>query len=96
MRAAYILTVQSNMEEPYRNAHRAVWPELIEEARRAGIRNHSVFMAGRTLFVYLEADDVAGALAKLLATPVKQRWDEFMRDFLEPESVTMKEVFHID
>lgn len=95
-RAAYILTVRSGMEDHYREVHRAVWPELIEEASRAGIHNHSVFMTGRTLFVYLEADDVTGALAKLLATPVKQRWDEFMRDFLEPESVTMKEVFHMD
>ena len=96
MRAAYILTIQSNMEERYRNAHRAVWPELIEAARRAGIRNHSVFMAGTTLFVYLEADDVSAALTRLKEMPVKQQWDVSMQEFLEPESAPLEEVFHMD
>lgn len=63
MRAAYILTVRPGKEADYREVHRAVWPGLIEEAQKAGIRNHSVSMSGRTLFVYLEADDLEKSMA---------------------------------
>jgi len=95
MRAAYILKVRSGKETDYRKAHRAVWPELIEEAQKAGIRNHSVFMSGRTLFVYLEADDPEKSMASLKSTPVKMRWDDYMRHFLEPEIVSLEEVFYM-
>ncbi len=96
MRQAYILTVRPGMEDAYRDAHKAVWPELIAEASRAGIRNHSVFMSGATLFVYLEADDPEEALRRLKHSEVKSRWDEFMSSFLEPSSVSFEEVFHMD
>jgi L-rhamnose mutarotase len=89
------LTVRHGREQGYRAAHRAVWPELIEEARRAGIRNHSVFMAGRTLFVYFEADDVEKSMAALRSNPVKARWDEYMREFLEPDVCPLEEVFYM-
>ncbi len=87
--------VRPGREEAYREAHRAVWPELIEEASKAGIRNHSVFMSGRTLFVYLEADDVEKSLAILNSNPIKMRWDEYMQEFLEPGSVMLDEVFYM-
>ncbi len=95
MRAAYILMVRPGKEEQYRRAHQAVWPELIEEANKAGIRNHSVFMHGRTLFVYLEADDIGQAERKLKQTAVKQRWDAYMGDLLEPGAVPLEEVFYM-
>ena len=96
MRAAYILMVQPDKTEQYRRAHQEVWPELIQEASRAGIRNHSVFMHGRTLFVYVEADDIEKATRELLAQPVKKRWDAYMSDLLEPGSVPLEEVFHME
>ncbi len=95
MRAAYILMVRPGKEEQYRRAHQEVWLELIEEANKAGIRNHSVFMHGRTLFVYLEADDIGQAERKLKQTAVKQRWDAYMGDLLEPGAVPLEEVFYM-
>lgn len=95
MRAAYTLTVRPGKEQAYREAHRVVWPELIQAATLAGIRNHSVFMSGRTLFVYLEADDIQQSVNALKGNPVKIRWDDYMRDLLEPESTTLEEVFHM-
>lgn len=95
-RGAWRLTVREGQEAAYREAHRAVWPELIEAARAAGLRNQSVYMDGRTLFVYAEADDLEASIARVAATAVKQRWNEAMSALLEPESVTLDEVFHVD
>ncbi len=96
MRAAYTLSVRPGKEEGYREAHRAVWPELIAAAERAGIRNHSVFLHGRTLFLYVEADDVDRAFRELKKQDVKARWDKWMEEFLEPGNTPLEEVFHMD
>jgi len=95
-RAAFVLTVRPGREEAYRLEHTRVWPELVEEARRLGVRNQSVYMTGRTLFVYMEADSVEDCLRRLSEAPVNLRWEKFMAAFLEPKSVRLPEVFHMD
>lgn len=95
-RAAFVLTVRAGQEEAYRLEHTRVWAELIDEARRLGVKNQSVYMHGRTLFVYMEAEDVADCLQRLAGAPVNQRWDEFMAAFIEPETIRIDEVFHMD
>jgi L-rhamnose mutarotase len=95
-RAAFVLTVRPGMEQVYREEHTRVWPELIDEARRLGVSNQSVYLHGRTLFVYMEAEDMTECLARLAAAPVNQRWDEFMAAFIEPETIRIDEVFHMD
>jgi L-rhamnose mutarotase len=95
MRAAYLMQVRPGKAEGYRESHRAVWPELIAAANRAGIRNHSVFLKDGLLFLYLEADDLERSMAELLRTDVKRRWDEYMEKFLEPGSARLEEVFYM-
>jgi L-rhamnose mutarotase len=96
MRAAFAMRLRSGKEEGYREAHRAVWPELIAETSQAGIRNLTCFMQGRTVFVYLEADNIEEATMKLKSQPVNSRWDEYMKEFIEPDSIFLEEVFHMD
>lgn len=95
-RAAYTLTIREGMEERYQQTHRAVWPELIEAASRCGVRNHSSFVNGRTVLVYLEADNLPDTYGRLGKEPAKQRWDQFMGDILEPGTLPFEEVFHMD
>jgi L-rhamnose mutarotase len=95
-RAAYILIIRDGMEKCYREAHRAVWPELIEAASRCGVRNHSSFVNGRSVVVYIEAEDLQDTYARLTDEPVKTRWDQFMKDVLEPGSQPFEEVFHME
>ena len=96
MRAAYILKVKPGKEEAYRDAHKMVWPELIAEASKAGIRNHSCFMHGRKVVVYLEADDIEASTQELMHKDVKRRWNKFMEEFLEDETVPLEEVFYME
>jgi len=84
------------MEQAYRDEHTRVWPELIEEARHCGVRNQSVYLNGRTIIVYMEAENMDECLRKLAEAPVNARWDAFMADFIEPQTVSLPEVFHMD
>ena len=95
-RAAFVLTIRPGMEAAYTAEHTRVWPELIEEARRLGVRNQSVYLHGRTIFVYMEAADIGDCLRELARAPVNARWDRFMESFIEPESFRLAEVFHMD
>jgi L-rhamnose mutarotase len=96
-RQAWILKIKEGREEEYRRAHAHVWPELIQVSREAGFRNHSCFVQGRTIIVYLEAEDMQAANARLEGNEVQRRWNEAMSDLLEsPESAAFDEVFHFD
>lgn len=97
-RVLMTLAVKPEKRAEYREAHRHVWPELIQAARRAGLRNHSVFMRGNELVLYAEAESLDG-LAEYLASDIKRRWDVAMQPFFEPDdggSGAWEEVFHFD
>ena len=96
-RMAWILKIKPGKEEAYRAAHADVWPELIQASIAAGFRNHSVFVQGRTIIAYLEADDVEASDACLAGQDVLIRWNEAMSHLLEEtETPPFEEVFHFD
>ena len=65
-------------EERYERYHRAVWPEVLEGMRHAGITSYVIFRDGLELFHYVECDDYERAMAELAASPVNQRWEAEM------------------
>ncbi len=96
-RRAWLLRVREGKEEEYRRIHRAVWPELIQAAKAAGLRNHSSFICGRNVIAYGEAEDLDATFARILETDVKKRWDQAMSSILEePDSESFEEAFHFD
>jgi L-rhamnose mutarotase len=98
-RVLLTLRVRPEKRTAYLEAHKHVWPELIERAQRAGLRNHSVFMRGDDLVLYAEAQDLQASLAEYLASDVKLRWDVAMEPFFDPAAGgtgQWEEVFHFD
>ena len=96
-RRIWLLKVKEGKEEEYRRAHARVWPELIQAAREAGLRNNSTFISGRTVINYLEAENAEESFSRLLTTDVKQRWDKAMSELLEAaDTPSFEEVFHFD
>jgi L-rhamnose mutarotase len=100
--ATYML-VKPGMEAEYAERHRNCWPEIIEGAQRAGIRNYSIFMRGRELFSYFETNDLEAAMAQIAADPVNQRWQAHMAPLMDVGSgikdgstTYLAEVFHIE
>ena len=102
-RVATLMVVKEGKEEEYREAHRNVWPEILEGIERAGIRNYSIFMMGCQLFSYFEVEDLDKAMVMIAADPINQKWQEHMAPLMDVGSgvkdgstVYLEEVFHID
>ena len=95
-RAAFALKLRPGKEQEYRLEHTRVWPELIAEARSLGVRNQSVYLRGDDILVYMEAENIEECLAAFAAAPVNRRWDQFMEAYIEPVSLRLSEVFHMD
>ncbi len=100
-RIAYIMRLKPDMVQAYKEAHQQVWPELIEAGNRAGIRNHSCFVRGNTVIIYLETEDYAAAARELAEKDVVKRWNAYMADYFDgsiqaQQSEPWEEVFHMD
>jgi L-rhamnose mutarotase len=81
-RSAFVLEVRPERIDEYVAAHAAVWPEMLDALRGAGIRNYSIFRAGTRVFGYFEADDLERAGAYLDAQEVCTRWQDAMAELL--------------
>ena len=95
--------VDPNRIDEYREAHRAVWPELLEALRDAGWRNYSLFLRDDGLLIgYAEADDLAAAQETVAATEVNTRWQAAMAELFQSEGAPYEaweiipEVFNLE
>jgi L-rhamnose mutarotase len=100
-RSAFVLQVRPDRIEEYIDAHRHVWPEMLDALREAGIGNYTIFRHGNEMFGYFEADDVEAAAQYLAGQGVAARWQDAMAELLEqrvPESgpPALEEVFRLD
>jgi L-rhamnose mutarotase len=100
-RVAFQLRIRPGKEEEYEEAHRHVWPELLQELERFEVSDYSIFRRGQQLFLYMRVPDFDQLLKNLAASDVNQRWQREMAPLFEPvpdlaanESVArMQEVF---
>ncbi len=83
-RIAFQLRVRAEMLEAYDEAHRRVWPELLEELTRLGVREYSIFRRGQQLFLYMHVPDFHELLAELAKSDVDRRWQQTMAPLFEP------------
>ena len=100
-RSAFVLRVRPEKVDAYLDAHRSVWPEMLDALRSAGIRNYTIFRAGNEMFGYFEADDMAAVEAYLAGQEVSARWQDAMADLLEervPDAgpPSLEEIFRLD
>lgn|SRR5450432_2539445 len=101
-RIAFKMQLLKGFEAEYKKRHDALWPELAALLKATGISEYSIFLDQTTnsLFGVLTATDPA-ALDNLPASPVMQRWWQYMADIMEshpdnsPVSVPLKEVFYL-
>ena len=85
-RVAFVLQVKEGEEEEYRRRHREVWPAVLAELERAGVRSMSIFMSDRQLILYMEVEKYAEAVRILAESPESVRWEEYMAPIMQDES----------
>ena len=99
---AFTMQLRPGCAEEYRRRHDALWPELGELLRDAGIRDYSIFLdpGGGTLFAVLRRRPTHGMDA-LPDHPVMRRWWAYMADLMEtdtgcrPLSQALLPMFHL-
>jgi L-rhamnose mutarotase len=99
---AFRMRLNPGMEEEYRRRHDAIWPELVELLRAAGVEDYSIHLDRETnlLFGVLWRREGHG-MASLPAHPVMQRWWAHMADIMatkpdnEPVAMPLVTVFHM-
>jgi L-rhamnose mutarotase len=82
-RTGFVLHVRPDKIGEYVEAHRDVWPEMLDALRAAGIRNYTIFRSGTSVFGYFEADDLDAAARQMAAQEVNTRWQDAMAELLD-------------
>lgn len=103
IRLAFLMRVYPDKHDEYKKRHDQIWPEMVEEIRRHGGQNYSIYLDVKTsnLFAYVEISDEK-KWQRLRESPVNQKWWEYMKDIMEtnpdnsPVTVNLKEIFHLD
>ncbi|PRY26528.1 L-rhamnose mutarotase [Aliiruegeria haliotis] len=99
---AFRMRLNPGCREEYQRRHDAIWPELAELLRGAGISDYSIHLDPETdlLFgVLWRADD--HRMDSLPETEIMQRWWAHMADIMEtqadnkPVVVELETVFHL-
>jgi len=91
----------------YEQYHQAVWPEVLDSIRSAGILNMKIYRLGARLCMLMETEDNFSFEAKSAAdaaSPVVQRWEQAMWKYQKalPEAqpgekwMLMKEIFSLE
>lgn len=96
-RVCWTMRVRPDRLDEYKEAHRSVWPEMLEALTETGWTNYSLFLTDDGLLIgYLETEDFEAALAGMEAKDVNTRWQAAMGEFLVPPLRRIEEVFHLD
>jgi L-rhamnose mutarotase len=102
-RVGFTMQLLPSQEAEYRRRHAAVWPEMLDALKAAGVRDYSIFLHGIDLFAYLEVDDFARFRASMAASDVNDRWQAEMAELIDPltDPATgfhqrLEEIFHLE
>lgn len=103
-RYAWKALVHEGKLEEYIKRHDAIWPEMKELLKKAGIRNYTIWNVGNELIGYYECEQGAEYAAKVQAeSPIVNKWNDYMKDVMtmsmDPETGAqpkMRQVFFLE
>lgn len=85
-RMAWKGRIKSGCKQEYVRRHDALWPEMAEVLKAAGICNYTIFANDDELFGYYECQYGIAFAEKVQAeSPVVARWNTYMEEVLELE-----------
>jgi L-rhamnose mutarotase len=94
-RFAFVLHLREGAAEAYEQAHREVWPEMIEMLKRGGMSEYSIFRRDNLLFLTFKAEDFETTWTQFDHDPVNIRWQNAMAALLAPQSIREGERFQM-
>ncbi len=102
-RLAFKMKLNPGQKEAYTQRHNAIWPDLKQLLKDAGVCEYSIFFDEDTdtLFAFQKVTGEGGS-QDLSDNPIVKKWWDFMADIMEvnpdnsPLSVPMEEVFYME
>ena len=102
-RLAFKMYLNEGQKEEYKKRHAALWPDLHQLLKDAGISEYSIFLdeETNTLFAFQKVSG-AGSSQDLGQTEIIQKWWAYMADIMEtnpdnsPVSIPLEEVFYME
>ncbi|MFZ4725917.1 MAG: L-rhamnose mutarotase [Paludibacter sp.] len=102
-RLAFKMYLKPGYEAEYEKRHAAIWPELQQLLKDAGVSDYSVFWDKETnlLFAVQKVDGDSGS-QDLGTTEIVQKWWAYMADIMDtnpdnsPISIPLSEVFYME
>jgi L-rhamnose mutarotase len=84
---AFRMILKPGNSAEYRRRHDAIWPELAQALRDAGVHDYRIFLDDETnyLFAVMRRDE-AHRLAALRNSALMRRWWNMMADIMETEA----------
>lgn len=80
---AWTWRIKEEYLDEYVRMHENPWPEVLEEHKKAGIRNYSIFQNGNQFFYCFECDDVKAAFDYLSKSEICQKWNSITSKMVE-------------
>lgn len=100
---AFRMQLKPGHADEYRRRHEALWPELADALRAAGIYDYSIFLDEQTQHLFaimkLHPDH---RVADLPGQPVMRRWWDYMADIMltepdrSPQQWPLRPMFHFE
>jgi L-rhamnose mutarotase len=101
IRRTFAMRLKPGALAEYKRRHEEIWPELVDEIRRCGIRKMTTVLDGDKLILFSEIES-EDAWDRLWHSDIHMRWGTVMeplmaiRDDGIVESRTLDEVFHLE
>lgn len=102
-RLAFKMKLNAGQKEEYKKRHNAIWPELKQLLKEAGVSEYSIFLdeVSNTLFAFQKNAGTEGS-QNLGETEIVKKWWAYMADIMEtnpdnsPVSTELEEVFYME
>jgi L-rhamnose mutarotase len=102
-RVGFTMQLKPGKEAEYKRRHDAIWPEMVQELERAGVRDYSIYLDKRTntLFASQKVTE-HNTSDKLPTREIVKKWWAYMADLMEtnpdnsPVVYDLEEMFYMD
>ena len=99
-RLAWVMRLKPGNEAIYKQKHDEIWPEMLANMKKDGVRTFSIYLHGLDLFAYMERDSAPNPNDK--PTDLTWRWWEMMAPYMEtnpdfsPVQYPVQEMFNFE
>lgn len=102
-RVGFAMQLKPGNEAEYKRRHDEIWPELVTELERAGVRDYVIYLDPRTLTLYASQKVTEHNTSEALPSQeIVQRWWASMAELMEtnpdnsPVVYDLQEMFYMD